>query len=701
MTGNGRRLAPFAAGLCAVVMVGWVLTLRAADPKPQGISTDWTHHHVIFSQPATLEQASRIAQDPRYWHEWYRQNVVRRLDLHSQGMHAPLPPQVALAATNSHADWSMDMGTGASSGAGNYPAKYSFSVTAASCTDYVVFSTGLTGTGTQANIVAYNNVYSGCGANPSVYWTYNTGGQVLTSPVISGDGTQIAFVQTSAGAASLVVLRFAAGGTITGPNTLVTTPASSYNSCTAPCMTTVPLNTGLGTDDDTTSSAFPDYTHDIIWVGGSSGWLHKVTGVFRGVPAEVSTGGYPIRINASGKALTSPVYDTGSGNVFVGDAGGFLYRVTITGTPAATASAQIDKGTVGLTAGPIVDSTAGIVYAFVSNDGSTACTGAAACAAVVSFATNFTSGNTGLSSVRVGTSSATPNKIYEAAFDHTYWSSGKGTGNLYVCGATGATIAPLVYRVPVTAGAFGTAVSFGNLATGATACSAVSDIYNPNGSPGIEERIYFGVQNKGRPTNCGGQGCAMSFVSLPWQASTPYVSGQEILIYRAASNLLYTNVVLQSGTSGATAPAWPLPAGIITTDGSVKWMNQGQTQLQPLNSWKPSTAYALHNRIADLAGNVEVVTTPGTSGTSTPIFKLTVGQTTTDGGVTWTNAGVLPSAALQSVGGTSGIILDNVAGSSPLAGASEIYFSTLGNQACATSGGTGGCAVQASQSALK
>jgi hypothetical protein len=47
------------------------------------------------------------------------------------------------------------------------------------------------------------------------------------------------------------------------------------------------------------------------------------------------------------------------------------------------------------------------------------------------------------------------------------------------------------------------------------------------------------------------------------------------------------------------------------------------------------------------------------------------------------------------------IIMDNVVGSSTLAGASQIDYSTQKNQTCATSGGAGGCAVQASQSALQ
>jgi hypothetical protein len=57
----------------------------------------------------------------------------------------------------------------------------------------------------------------------------------------------------------------------------------------------------------------------------------------------------------------------------------------------------------------------------------------------------------------------------------------------------------------------------------------------------------------------------------------------------------------------------------------------------------------------------------------------------------------MTSHALPTSGGTSGIIMDNVVGTGVIAGASQVYFSTLGTGA----GGAGnGCAVQASQSNL-
>jgi len=58
------------------------------------------------------------------------------------------------------------------------------------------------------------------------------------------------------------------------------------------------------------------------------------------------------------------------------------------------------------------------------------------------------------------------------------------------------------------------------------------------------------------------------------------------------------------------------------------------------------------------------------------------------------NSSTVPTGATAEAGGTSGIVIDNVSG---FGGASNIYYSPLADQACPTSGGTGGCAIQISQ----
>lgn len=242
MNGNAVRFLRFACALLGVMIAGWFLVVHAAKPAAEGFPTDWTHRHVMFSQPADLEQAQRVAQDTRYWQQWYRQKSARTLALPSEQDSVWSPLQRHGRSTGF---WSVNMGNNATVGAGNYPAKYSFSVTVASCSDYIVFNTGLTGAANQASIIAYDNLYSGCSGNgsvPTVYWAYNSGGQVLTSPAVSGDGTQVAFVQTSGGVGSLVLVKYAAsGGSASAPAAISSVANSAYRNCTAPCMTSITL----------------------------------------------------------------------------------------------------------------------------------------------------------------------------------------------------------------------------------------------------------------------------------------------------------------------------------------------------------------------------------------------------------------------------------------------------------------------------
>jgi hypothetical protein len=690
------------------VMILGVLVLSAnamgqASPASEvviPVPNDWSHRHVIFSQPATADDAARVQQDPRYWQQQYRNQIP-----------IVLPDEAGRDGNgeSTSQDWQESLGSGASSGATNYPAKFSFLATTANCAnaaqpDFVTYNTGLTGSSTQASVVAFDNLYSGCtGTVPSVYWAYNTAGQVLTSPTYSLDGTQVAFVQTAASIGSVVLLKWAASTTETvgSPKSLTAVLPSAYRSCVAPCMTTFQLTSSLGTPGpDTTSSVFYDYSTDVAYVGDGRGWLHKFTPFFFGTPAEVRTGGWPVQVNPSNpSALTDPIFDFVSQNIFLGDAGGFLYLVNAK-TVSVTKSGQLDFG-VGIAQGPIVDPASRYVYVFASSDGTANCTGGAACAAVYQLTTSFTSGSTG-SKVAVGDSTVlgtNPNPMYFGALDSAYVGSTNATGNIYVCGATGAS--PVLYRIPMTAGVFGTSSAVATLtpAADSPACGSVTDVSNPNATGGTAEHLYFGVQNNGRPTLCAGKGCAMSFVDLPWQASTAYQVGQEILVLRTQNNTLYVNVATTAGTTGTTPPTWPTQVGATTINGTVSWLNQGASTVVPLAVWANNHAYALRARIVDSNGDVEIATVAGTSAGAAPHWSTTAGGLTADGTVTWENAGVLPVAALESAGGTSGIIIDNFVNTLP--GASQVYFSTLSNQTCTTSGTTGGCAVQASQSTLK
>ncbi len=703
MTGSIARIRTVTA-VMGLVTVGWFLTGRAAQPAPEGLPTDWSHRHVIFSQPANAEQAERVAHDPRYWQQWVRQNVVRVLVDENQDSMAPTFPRAPHWAGGQKvaADWSEDIGNGANTGAGIFPAKYGFHTTNATCgnataPDYVVFTTGVNGSSSQPSVVGFDNLYSGCiafGGVPSVYWAYNTGGQILTSPVISQDGLQVAFVQTNvAMEGTLVLLKWAASsGTLGAPITLTPVATSAYRGCTAPCMTTIMLKNKTSVDvDDRTSSAFPDYGHDTLWVGGALGWLHKITGAFQGTPAEATTGGFPVQLNSTNpNSLASPAYDATTNRVFVGDYGGFFYRVSSTGV--VTTSAQVDFGT-GIVSGPIVDTTSGKVYVFSSSDNSTSCSGGP-CAAVFQFKTGFGGGTAGTEET-VGASVLSPNPLYEGTFDANYLASANATGNLYVCGNTGGP--PVIYQVPVVNGGMKAPVPGPVVANTTTGCSPVTDVSNPNATGGATEWFFVSAQTQGLGNSCGVGGCVMNFKDQQWEASTPYVIGQQVL----DSNFQIQTVHVAGTTAGA-APTWSKTLGNLTDDGpNVKWVNQG-AQSAGHAQWAAAHTYAVDSEIIDSNNNIELVITAGTSrGGTHPGWNTTVYATTTDGTVKWRNVGAAATASIAAAGGTSGIIIDNIAGSGTMAGASQVYFSTQSNQICTTSGGTGGCAIQASQSALQ
>jgi hypothetical protein len=157
------------------------------------------------------------------------------------------------------------------------------------------------------------------------------------------------------------------------------------------------------------------------------------------------------------------------------------------------------------------------------------------------------------------------------------------------------------------------------------------------------------------------------------------------------------------GVSGTSTPSWSTSVGGTVSDGTVTWLNQGAVSAVTPPVWTASYAYNEGSLIVDSNNNIEVafsVTGTDLSGASAPVWSQVIGATTIDNNITWENVGTAATSALATAGGTSGIIIDDTLGSGILTGTSQIYFSTLNNQACGTTG-TGGCAVQASQSALQ
>jgi hypothetical protein len=281
-------------------------------------------------------------------------------------------------------DWSVNLGgAGSSIAPGMSPAKYSFDINAGpDCTsDFVVFGLNLAGGSSQATILAYNNLYTEpggtgfcAGIGPSVKWAYNTGGAINTSPVLSPDGTKVAWVAS----ANPPVFHVLTIGTIGSNGTSATSPdvPGVGNNALDPAVS-------FGSMSDTRSSVFVDYTKDVAYVGSDDGVMHKFSGVFRGLPLEVVTGGWPLHIiSSSNHKIAGPVFDSISKNLYYGDDLGIFTYIREVGSTVGVCIGQpvppcwgqvtfaLGSASHPIIEPPIVDSTLQRVYAFVGGDSS-------------------------------------------------------------------------------------------------------------------------------------------------------------------------------------------------------------------------------------------------------------------------------------------------------------------------------------------
>src|ERR1022692_494949 len=250
-------------GAMAVWCVGLVFLVpclraqEAAASRHVGVPQDWSDHSIVFSLAGLAQHPGLISREPRIAHQLMQRykgagsNFFRGVDFQA-GSASP--------ATN-HRDWNVSF-VRSHVAADMYPAKFSFDPGAPpDCTnDYVVFGLAIAATtGKQANLIAFNNLYAGpgglCGAAPTVMWAYNVTtvatGKVSLSPVISEDGSKIAFVESTGGTTIFHVLTWTAG-------------QGGITSAAAPTMTSLIVSS---TANSTTSSPWIDYSSDTAYVG--------------------------------------------------------------------------------------------------------------------------------------------------------------------------------------------------------------------------------------------------------------------------------------------------------------------------------------------------------------------------------------------------------------------------------------------------
>lgn len=475
-----------------------------------GYSQDWSSRHLVM--PDTRGVLPALKRDPRYVYNQIRRQVA----IENGRMSAPAPPMKI--------DWAVSLENGYVP-QNQFPAKYQFGIGEQNCdTDYVIY--GLTVTsGTQANLVGVNNLYTGgtqpCNnGSPWVAFAYNTvtqtGGQIKTSPVLSEDGTKVAFVESTSGASYFHVLVLpnpipvppSQAGTVLSPET----PTSCSTPTTPGCMTTLLIES---TATNSNSSPWVDYDNDTAYVGADNGLLYKITPIFGGgAPALVNDpANWPVTVAASTQSntiLTAPIEDANSGNIFLGDGYGYFYSVSLN-SPGGTYAARQTvgwayDGTGDGSGGPgtgVVDSpivvtdpanpTTDQVFAFtgcsyVLNIGG----------AITQLPANFTTGvATASNTVDLGSASGTGDctglNIHAGTFDNAFWLGGSTSGHMIECGFvndSGKPSNPQMYMFPFASGVITSPATstFVINSTKGDECSPLTGFYD-----GSTDRVFFGV----------------------------------------------------------------------------------------------------------------------------------------------------------------------------------------------------------------
>ncbi|MGP8157214.1 MAG: hypothetical protein ACLQMT_10180 [Candidatus Acidiferrales bacterium] len=271
--------------------------------------------------------------------------------------------------------------------------------------------------GTQASIVAFNQLYSGTTpfctglSFPEFIFSYASGvGPVATSPTLSLDGKKIAYVENDANIGAILhVLTYATGATEYGTCTntgLVTPtcagapviPGSTLLSTGTDYM--LPLGlvaanaaTGAVGALDSFSSPFMHYGLDILYVGDNNGYLYSIYPTFTGTPAHAG-GNFPLQLNTTASStaptnLTATMATPSVVTVTVANTLAALQSVTIAGVaPSGTCSAA---DVAAINGGQIVVTAAAGNFTFDIPTSTTAVSGCVLTNATVSPGTNILS----------------------------------------------------------------------------------------------------------------------------------------------------------------------------------------------------------------------------------------------------------------------------------------------------------------------
>jgi hypothetical protein len=153
----------------------------------------------------------------------------------------------------------------------------------------------------------------------------------------------------------------------------------------------------------------------------------------------------------------------------------------------------------------------------------------------------------------------------------------------------------------------------------------------------------------GQPTTIGSQKTSIVLVDPGTPTGVDTIQLSAPVPFEGAVIVIHGSLALPAGTLTSESIV-PFPAtSIITTKSSFSYV------VTPA-AWQLSTFYSLGKEILDPAGNIQEATAAGTSGTTAPVWNKTVGGTTNDNSVVWTNQGPLLPTSLSLIGSAVGSV---------------------------------------------
>jgi hypothetical protein len=368
------------------------------------------------------------------------------------------------------------------------------------------------------------------GTSPTPKFVYNASKEAKQplggEPVISLDGTKIAFVENQTNGthqATLKVLLWHEGDVPTTaqpfPQPFNSAPLANWasNGAVAPCVYSITYSIS---NTASSSSPYVDYGSDTAYVTDDAGDVLAIAPVFTATPANPpaivsgwGTAAAPTVTTTGGNQLTPPDFDPVSQNVFVADVTGTLFYVRTnsgssgscaSGSPPCLGASSLSVGNISgsvtdaVLEPPLIDIVSETLYVFSGGVPAGKTSGS------YIVQTNPTLSSSVFAEMGTGTGSGGA-VVRAGAFNNAYLQSSNSTGLIYGCGYN-SNNAPILTAFPISAGTLSTTASGSfSLATAAAACSPTTENFQNNST----DLLFVGVQNS--CVSGEASGCVLSY----------------------------------------------------------------------------------------------------------------------------------------------------------------------------------------------